>query len=90
MIFILLPAGKIHKKPEKLRLKTFPAGYIERFYRNLADNVYIILGSDFYGKITNDYVIPSDGIQKYILATNDFAKGMQTEINHYVTKDSEL
>ena len=44
------------------------------------------LGSDFYERITNDYEIPAD-VPKYILATNDFVKGMQTDINHYVTKD---
>ena len=26
-------------------------------------------------------------MQKYIPATSDFAKGMQTDINHYVTRD---
>ena len=31
--------------------------------------------------------IPSEDVQKYILATSDFAKGMQTDINHYVTRD---
>ena len=30
---------------------------------------------------------PSGDIQKYILATSDFAKGMQIDINHDVTKD---
>ena len=45
------------------------------------------LGSEFYGKIANDYDIPSDDVQKFILTTSDFAKGMQTDINHYVEKD---
>lgn len=26
-------------------------------------------------------------MQKYILATSDFAKSIQTDINHYVTRD---
>ena len=26
-------------------------------------------------------------VQKYILATSDFSKSMQSNINHYVTKD---
>ena len=46
----------------------------------------MFLGSDFYGRITNDADVPSD-VQKYILATSDFAKGMQMDINHYITKD---
>ena len=45
------------------------------------------MGSDFYGKIANDADIPSEDVQKYILAASDFAKGMQTDINHYVTRD---
>ena len=57
------------------------------FYRNLADNVDNFLRSDFYGQIANDVNIPSELIQKYILATSDFAKGMQYDINHYVTPD---
>ena len=31
--------------------------------------------------------IPSDA-EKYILATSDFTKGIQTDINHYETKDN--
>ena len=77
---------KLYKKPKKMKLKNFPAGYVGRFYRNLADNVDNFLGSDFYGKIAIDTNIPID-VQKYILATSDFAKEMQTDINNYVTRD---
>ena len=45
------------------------------------------LGSDFYGRITNDADIPPEDVQKYNLATSGFAKGMRTDINHYVTRD---
>ena len=62
MSFISLPTGKLYKKPEKRRLKNFPAGYIGKFYRNLADNVDTILGSDFYGRIANDADIPSEDV----------------------------
>ena len=87
MSFISLPTGKLYKKPEKKKLKNFPAGYVGKFYRNLADNIDTFLGSNFYGRITNDADIPSEDVQKYILATSDFARGMQTDINYYVTKD---
>ena len=86
MGFYSLPTGKLHEKTKKSRLKRFPAGYVGSLYRNLADNVDNSLGSDFYGIIANDFDIPSEDVQKYILATSDFAKGMQTDINHYVTK----
>ena len=87
MSFIFLPTGKLYKKPEKKKLKNFPAGYVGKFYRNLADNIDTFLGSNFYGRITNDADIPSEDVQKYVLATSDFARGMQTDINYYVTKD---
>ena len=85
--FYSLPTGNLHKKPKQSRLKNFPAGYVGSFYRNLADNVDNFLGSDFYGQIANNVNIPSEGIQKYILTTSDFAKDIQNDINHYVTRD---
>ena len=85
--YYFLPTGTLHQKPEISRLKNFCVGYVDSFYRNLADNVDTFLGSDFYGRIAKDADLPSEHVQKYILATSDFAKGTQTDINHYVTRD---
>ena len=85
--FYFLPTGKLYKKTETKRLKNFPAGYVGSFYRNLANNVDNFLGSDFYGRITNDADISPEDVQKDVHATSDFAKVMQTDINHYVTRD---
>ena len=85
--FYLLPKSKLSKKEKAKRLKNFPAGYVGSFYRNLVDNVDNFAGSDFYSGIATDSDIPNDDVQKYILATLDFAKGIQTDINHYVTRD---
>ena len=82
-----MPTNKLCKKETTKRLKNFPAGYIESFCRNLADNVDNFTGSDFYSRITADADIPREDVQKYILATSDFAKSIQTDINHYVTRD---
>ena len=88
MSFISLPTGKLHKKKEKRKLKIFCAGYIGKFYRNLANNIgHDFLGSEFYGRISNDADISFDEVQKCILASIDFTKGMLTDINHYVTKN---
>ena len=83
--FYLLPTNNLYKKEDTRQLKNFPAGYVGSFYRNLADNIDI--GSDFYSRITADANIPREDVQKYILATSDFAKSIQTDINHYVTWD---
>ena len=87
MGFYSLPTGKLYKKTKKGGLKTFRAGYVGSFYRNLADNVDNFMGSHFYRLVANDSNIPWEALQKYILATFDFAKGIQTNINHYVTRD---
>ena len=83
--FYLLPTNKLYKKEDTRQLKNFPTGYVGSFYRNLADNIDI--SSDFYSRITADPDIPREDVQKYILATSDFAKSIQTDINHYVTRD---
>ena len=81
--FFLLPTNKLYKKENTRRLKNFSAGYMGSFCRNLADN--IDTSSDFYSQIAADADIPREDVQKYILATSDFAKSIQTDINHYVT-----
>ena len=53
----------------------------------MGDNVDNFTGCDIYGRIANDSNILSQGIQKYVLAASDFTKRVQTEINHYVTRD---
>ena len=83
--FYLLPTNKLYKKKDTRQLKNFTAGYVSSFYRNLADS--FDQGSDFISRISEDADIPKQDVQKYILATSDFAKSMQTDINHYVTKN---
>ena len=87
LFIFLLPTNKLYKKENTKRLKNFPARYVEGFYRNLAENVHNFIGSDFYSRITADVGIPREDVQKYILATSDFAKSIQTDINHHVTRD---
>ena len=81
-VFFLLLTNKLYEKENTKKLKNFPAGYVGSFYRNLADN--ISTNSHFYFQIAADADIPKGDVQKYILATTDFAKSIQTDINHYV------
>ena len=87
MSFVSLLTAKLCKKTEKKNLKNFPASYLGKFYRNLGVNVDRFLGSDFYERIANNADIPSGHAQKYLLATSDFSKGMQDDINHCITWD---
>ena len=84
-VFFLLPRNKLYKKENTKKLKNFPAGYVGRFYRNLADCVDT--NNDFFANISNDTNIPKEDVQKYLLATPDFANSIQTDIDHYVTRD---
>ena len=84
--FYSLLTGKLHKKTKNSRLKYFRAGYLGSFYRNLVDNVKNFSRSD-YRQIASDANIPPEDVQEYILATSDCAKSMQTDINHYVTRN---
>ena len=51
----------------------------------MADNIDV--SSDFYSRIATDADIRREDVQKYILATSDFAKSIQTDINHNVAQD---
>ena len=75
--FYLLPTNKLYKKENTRQLNNFPAGYVGSFYRNLAYNIDNGSDSD----------IPREDVQKYILATSDFPKSIQTDMNHNVTRD---
>ena len=83
--FFLLPTNKLCKKENTKRFKNFPAGYVGGFYKNLVDRVDT--SSDFYLNIANGANNPKEDVQKYLLATSDFAKSMQTDINLHVTRD---
>ena len=85
--FYSLPTRKLYKKTKRSGLKTFLAWYVGSFDRNLADNVDNFMGSHFYRRVANDSNMPWEALQKYILTTFGFAKGIQTDINHYVTRD---
>ena len=60
--FFVLPTNKLYKKENTRRLKNFPAGYVGRFYRNLADNIDV--SSDFYSRIATDVDIRREDVPK--------------------------
>ena len=59
---------------------------MEKFHRNLNDTVEDVQ-RNFLSAISADTNTTKDDVQKYLLATSDFAKSMQTDINDYVTRD---
>ena len=59
--------------------------YVGRFYRNIAQNVNSAVGPEFYDRTAADATIQAEDVQNYLLAISDFGKGMQDDINLYVT-----
>ena len=55
-----MPTNKLYKKQNTRKLKSFPAGSVGSFYRNLADN--IDTSSDFYSRIAADADIPKENV----------------------------
>ena len=45
------------------------------------------IASDFYGSIATDVDQSLEDVQKYLLVTSDFSKGIQNDINSCVTRD---
>ena len=87
VLFLCIRVNCIKKTGTK-KLKNFPVSYLGRFYRSLANNIDSSVNESFYGKIANDADIPPKDVQKNLLGTSDFLKGVQDDINLYVTRDS--
>ena len=74
--FYLLLRNKLYKKENTRRLKNVPAGYVGNFYWNLLDNIDNFTGYDFYSRTATDADLPREDVQKYFLATSEFAKSI--------------
>ena len=57
MSFISVMTGKLYKKPEKIKLRNFPAGYVGRFSRNFTNNVNNFLGLISIGELQTMQII---------------------------------
>ena len=68
-------------------MTNFPVGYLGKFYKNLAQDNDSSINQKFCSKIAKNAESLSEDVQKYILATSDFAEDMQDDINLYVTCD---
>ena len=81
--FYSLPTGKLYKKSKQSRLKSFSAGYVGSFYRNLEDNVDNVLGSDFYSELLTMLTSFQKTFNNIYLLHNISQKVTADDINHY-------
>ena len=85
MTYYSLPTGKLHKKTETKDLAKIPTSYDKRSYETLADPFDKSFDTLFQRDIISK--APGDDVKNYLLATSDFGKGMQDDINMYITRD---
>ena len=85
MAYYSLPTGKLHKKAETKKLAKIPASYESRFCKTLDD----LFDQPFDTYFQHDAIskVPSDDVKNFLLATSNFGKGMQDDINISVTRD---
>ena len=79
MAFNYLPSGKLDKKTKVEVVKKIPASYKNKFYKVLGNPFEKFFYSNFQREIISD--APSEDVKSYLLATSDFGKGVQDDIN---------
>ena len=78
-----LPTGKLHKRTRVRQLNNLPSNFETDFFKNWLDNVDSSFDSNFQRKIV--YEAPSEDVKNYLLATSEFSKRMQEDIDLYIT-----
>ena len=81
-----MPRGKLHKKEEIKKLNNLTSNYSRLFYRDRANDVDIDLPSTVANKILAEGQLFTDDIKNFLLGTSDYAKGIQSDIDLYVTR----
>ena len=81
--FISLPYNRIHKKEETKCLNTLPSNFVESFYNDELGSIDFSTDTDFQQQLVKK--TPSKDVKKFLLATSEFGKEIQVEIDLYVT-----
>lgn len=86
MVFYSLPMGKLNKKAKVKKLNNLPSNFETDFSKNWLENVHSSsLSSDFWRKIISE--APSQDVKDYLLATSEYEKQIQEDIDLYITRD---
>ena len=86
MSYFTLPRGKLHKKKEIKKLNNLTSNYSRLFYKDRANDVDIDLSSTVANKILAEGQPLTDDIKNFLLGTSNYAKGIQLDIDLYVTR----
>ena len=84
--YFSLPYGKLHKKEEIKKLNNLTSNYSRLFYKDRANDVDVDLPSTAANKILAEGQPLTDDIKNFLLGTSDYARGIQSDIDLYVTR----
>ena len=82
--FISLPRNRIHRKEETKTLN-LPSKFVESFYKDFLDGIDFSQNNDFHQHVVNNLL--SEDVKKFLLATSDFGKEIQGELDLNITNN---
>ena len=86
MSYYSLPRVRLHKKDEIKKLNNLTANYCRYLYKDRANDVDVDLRSTITSKILAEGQPLTDDIKNFLLGTSDYAGGIQSDIDFYVTR----
>ena len=86
MSYYSLPRVKLHEKDKIKELNNLTSNYSRIFYKDRANDVAIDLPSTVANKILAEGQPLTDDIKNFLLGTSDYARGIQSDIDLYVTR----
>ena len=86
MPYYSLPRVKLHKNDEIKKLNNLISNYSQLFYKDRANDVDVDLPSTIPSKILAEGQPLTDDIKNFLLGTSDYARGIQSDIDLYVTR----
>ena len=86
MCYYSLPRVKLHKKDEIKKLSNLTSNYSRLFYKDRTNDVDEDLPPTVANKILAEGQPLADDMKNFLLGTSDYARGIQSDIDLYVTR----
>ena len=84
-VYYSLPRVKLHEKKKMEKLKNLPSNFKKDFYQSWVKKIKGAFVSYFQRKIL--FEAPKEDVKNYLLATTEFGKEIQSDIDLYITLD---
>ena len=85
MAFYSLPRRRLIKETKVKKFNNLPSNFETDFYKNWLENVDSSVDSDFQKKVILE--TQSKHVKNYLLATREYRKQIQENIDLYITRD---